>query len=118
VKSVLTWQVKDANRYANFESSAVLALIRPSGDGTPKEWTRDDWIAHVGEPAGADKRFGQVGFATPVTGLRDLAALKLADVVTKMIDFPDLVGAKGLEVGADPGDLKKLPPIAEEPKPE
>jgi hypothetical protein len=114
-KSVLTWHVTDANRYANFESGAVLAAIRPGGDGIPKEWTRDDWIAHVGEPVGADKRFGQLTFATPITGLKDLSAVKPADAAAKTIDFPDLPGAKELDVGVDPAELKKLPGIADEP---
>ena len=118
VKTVLNWQVKEANWYANFSSSAVLASIRPGGDGNVKEWTRDDWIANVGEPPGADKRFGQVTFATPVTGLKDLVAVKPADVVVKMTDFPEPVGPKGLEVGADPNKLKDLPAVTDEPKPE
>ncbi len=117
-KSVLSWQVKDANRYANYDSGAVLALIRPAGDGSPKEWTRTDWITHVSEAADADKRFGTVVFANPVAGLKDLAAVRPADMVAKAIDFPDLLAAKGLEAGVDPADLKKLPSLAEEPKPD
>lgn len=118
VKAVLGWQVKEANRYANFESGAVLAAIKPGGDGVPKEWTRDDWIAHAGEPAGADKRFGMVTFAAPVTGLKDLAALKPADAVAKAIDFPDLTGTTDLDAGTDPTKFDKFPPTADEPKPD
>jgi serine/threonine protein kinase len=114
-KSVLGWQAKEPNRFANFDSGAVLAAIKPGGDGLPKEWLRDDWVAHTGEPAGADKRFGQVTFAAAVGGLKDLAALKPADAVVKAVDFPDLSGPKELAVGAAPD---KLPAVVEEPKPE
>jgi hypothetical protein len=116
-KTVFGWQVKDANRYANFETSAALAVVRPGGDGAAKEWTRDDWIANVGESAGADKRFGQVTLAAPPTGRKDLAAVRPADVAAKAFDFADLTGAKALDVGVDPADLKKLPLPPEEPKP-
>ncbi|MBN9122922.1 MAG: right-handed parallel beta-helix repeat-containing protein, partial [Planctomycetes bacterium] len=117
-KSVLTWHVTHANRYANFESGAVLASIRPGGEGVQKDWLRDDWIANVGEAAGADKRFGQVTFANPAKGREDLPALKPADLVAKMTDFPDPVGPNGLEVGAEPSKLQELPPVGDEPKPE
>ena len=117
MKAVFVWQVKEANRYANFEPSAPLAVIHPGGDGAAKEWLRDDWIGNVGEPPGADKRFAAVTFVAPPTGLKDLAALKPADVVVKSFEFADLTGAKVLDVGIDPADLKKLPLPAEEPKP-
>jgi hypothetical protein len=118
-KVVLTWQVTEGNRYANFESGADLAIIRPGGDGTPKVWTRDDWIGNISEPPGADKRFGQVTFTTPVTGLKDLPALKPADLVTRTVDFPDLSGAKTLDVGVDPTVLKEKLKLSlpDEPKP-
>ena len=106
VKSVLTWQVKKANRYANFDSSAVAALIRPGGDGTAKEWNWDDWVGNVGEPASATgKRLGKVTFASPLTGLKDLRTLQPADMNIKMIDFPDLMGTKMTDAGVDPKAL-------------
>ena len=116
VKAVLTWQVKKANRYAGFETSAALALIQPAGEGTPKMWTRDDWIGNVGEPPGADKRFGAVTFAGTISGLKDLAAVKPGDAVVKTVDFPDLSDPKALEVGAAPAKLKDLPPLVDEMK--
>jgi hypothetical protein len=118
-KSVLTWQVARGNRYAGFDPAALLAVIRPGGEGMAKEWTRDDWINNLGEAPGADRRFGTVTFTAPPTGLKELAAVKPADMVPKMIDFADLPGAKSLSVGADPTELKeKLPPLPTEPKPE
>lgn len=117
-KSVLGWQAKEPNRYANFDSGAVLAAIKPGGDGTPKEWLRDDWIAHTGEPAGADKRFGSVTFAAAAAGLKELAAVKPGDTAAKAIDFPDLTEVKELNAGAAADKFDKLPPAAEEPKPE
>lgn len=116
VKAVLTWQVKKANRYAGFETSAALAQIQPASEGTPKVWTRDDWIANVGEPPGADKRFGTVTFTGTIAGLKDLAAVKPADTGAKAVDFPDLSDPKALEVGAAPAKLKDLPPLVEEMK--
>jgi hypothetical protein len=118
-KTVLTWQVTmmEGNRYSHFDSSPVLALIRPGGDGAEKPWTRDEWIGNVGEPAGADKRFGTVTFAAPLPGLNELFAVKPADIVAKSFDFPDLTGAKALDVGVDPADLKKLPLAPDEPRP-
>ena len=119
-KTVLNWQVKEGNRYANFDASAVLAVVRPGGDGAPKEWTRDDWIGNVGEPLAADKRFGSVTFAAPAPTLKELAAVKPADVAAKTVDFPDLMDPKALDVGVDPNEWKKkpLPLPADEPKPE
>lgn len=117
-KTVLNWQVKEGNRYANFDASAVLAVIRPGGDGALKEWTRDDWIGNVGEPLAADKRFGSVTFAAPAPTLKELAAVKPADVAAKTVDFPDLMDPKALDVGVDPNEWKKKPLPADEPKPE
>jgi hypothetical protein len=39
-KSVLTWQVTEANRYANFESGAVLAVIRPGAKPATRSSSR------------------------------------------------------------------------------
>jgi hypothetical protein len=117
-KTVLTWQVTKAkgNRYANFDSTAGLMLIQPGGEGIAKTWTRDDWIGNMGEPAGADKRFGTVTFATPVTGLKDLPTVKPGDLVPRMFNFADLFDARTLDVGADPVKLKELPFPSEMPK--
>ena len=120
-KSVLSWQVKKANRYANFDTSAVVALIRPHGEGIAKEWGWDDWVGNVGEPASVTgKRIGKVTFAALPIGLKELATVKPADVVVKDADFPDpldskLIGSKLVEVGADP---EKLPTAPDEMKPE
>ena len=116
-KSLLGWQVKKANRYANFDTSAeaVVALIRPV-DGTAKEWGWDDWVNNVGEPASATgKRLGKVTFASFPAGLKELSAVKPADLAVKTVDFPDLMGAKLTDAGAGPKLLLVLP---DEPKPE
>lgn len=116
VKAVLKWEAKKPNRYAGFDAAAALAQIQPPGEGTPKVWTRDDWIGNTNEPPGADKRFGAVTFAGTVSGLKDLAAVKPADARAKTVDFPDLSDPKDLEAGANAGKLKDLPPLVEEMK--
>lgn len=119
VKAVLSWRVPKGNRYANFDAAATMAIIRPGGDGLAKEWTRSNWIDNVGEPPpDADKRFGELKFTTSISGLKELAALKPADVGVQMADFPDLPGEKKLDVGVDLAELKKLPATADEMKPE
>jgi hypothetical protein len=115
VKSVLTWQVKKANWYANFDPLAALAVIRPGGDGTPREWTRDDWVGSVGEPAAAEKRFGAITFAMPISGLKDLAIVRPADLIVKAIEFTDLSDPAALIAGVE---LKSLPTVRAEPKSE
>jgi len=119
IKAVLNWRVMKGNRYANFDTAATMAIIRPGGDGLAKEWTRSTWIDNVGEPPpDADKRFGELKFAAPVAGLKELATLKPADVSVQMADFPDLPSDKKLDVGVDLAELKKLPATADETKPE
>ncbi|VTR90964.1 serine threonine protein kinase : Putative serine/threonine protein kinase OS=Gemmata sp. Wa1-1 PE=3 SV=1: Pkinase [Gemmata massiliana] len=119
--SVLRWQVKKPNLYANFEATAAVAQIRPPhGEGTAKEWSWDDWIGNVGEPTSvAGKRLGKVTFAAPPT-VKELAAVKPADVAVKDADFPatldsKLIGSKLVEAGADP---KELPTAPDEMKPD
>src|SRR4029077_13750616 len=91
-KTVLTWQVQKGNRYANFDAAAAVMLVRPGGDGsTPKEWNWSQWIDFAGEPPAAGKPLGKVYFEKPVTGLRDLAALKPSDLAVVKLEFPDLI---------------------------
>ena len=105
--SALSWKVKKANRYANFDATAVVALIRPGGDGVAKEWGWNDWVDNAGEPvSGTGKRLGKVTFAAPPAGLKELAAVKRADIATTAVDFPDLKGTKVTDAGTDP---EKLP---------
>lgn len=118
VKSVFTWRATEGSRYAGFDTSAELAVIRPGGDGMPKAWLRDDWISNVGEPPGADKRFGSITFASPIKGRDDLAVLKPTGVAPKTFEFGDLPPDKLLDVGADLNGFKKLPLPSDEPKPE
>jgi serine/threonine protein kinase len=109
LKAVLDWQVKKPNRYANFDATAALALVRPGGELPAKELARDDWFAHAGEPPGADKRFGTVTLVAPPAALADLLKLKPADAAVKSADFPDAAEPKALEAGTDPKALP-LPP--------
>ena len=51
-----------------------------------------------------------VTFAAPVTGLKELTAVKPADVTVKTVDFPDLTDPKMMTTGAEP---KSLPPVRE-----
>jgi predicted Ser/Thr protein kinase len=119
-RAVLNWRVPKGNRYANFDPTAALALIKPgTEDGMPAEWGRSQWINKVGEELEGAKRFGEVTFAAPVAGLKDLAAVKPADVAIKMASFGDLTGLRVPEVGADPADLQnRLKGLLEEVKPE
>ncbi|MFM8274740.1 MAG: protein kinase domain-containing protein [Gemmata sp.] len=116
-KSVLGWQVKKANRYANFDAGALVAQIRPADDGTAREWNWDDWTDNVGEPPAAGKRLGKVTFAAPPAGLRELAAVRPADLAVKAAEFPDLMGAKVPDAGARI-DPKELPLPPDESRPE
>jgi len=116
-KTVLTWQVRKANRYANFEDKATVAVVRPGADGsTPKEWDWNQWIAFAGEPPAAGRPVGKVTFEKGPTGLRDLALIKPADALVKDADFPDLTtDTKPTDAGAD---AKSLPVPWEEQRPE
>ncbi|QJW94892.1 serine/threonine-protein kinase [Frigoriglobus tundricola] len=119
-KTVLGWQIKEGegNRYVNFDPSADLAVIRPGGDGLEKRWTRTDWVANIGEPTNADKRFGTITFAAPVPLLKGLAAVRPADVVAREFLFQDLEDAKTLDAGVDQQEWKKKPlPLANLTKP-
>ena len=105
VASVLGWKVK-ADRYANFEVGAAAMTVRPGGEGTvPKDWNWDNWLTFSGEPPAAGKPVGRVTFENGPTALKELIALKPADVVVTAVNFPDLTGAKPTDAGA----TEKLP---------
>jgi hypothetical protein len=113
-RTVLTWQVRRANRYANFDDKAAVAVIRPGADGsTPKEWDWNQWIAFAGEPPG--NPVGKAMFEKGPAGLRDLATINPADAVVREVDFPHLTDPKPTDAGAD---AKMLPVPWDEPKPE
>jgi hypothetical protein len=101
-KSVLKWEVKSANRYANFEEKDVVGIVRPGGDTIQKNWEWDDWFSNSGEPAG--RPIGRITFALPPAGLRELAFIKPDDVQVKDFKFtvPD---AKSDDAGANDGKL-------------
>ncbi len=109
-KQFFSWSVDHGNRYANFPEGFAVALIRPATEGTmPKEWTWGDWISRAGEPAG--NPVGKVTFENAPSGLEKLAAIKPADAAIKMVDFPELTGAKPTDAGV----AEKLPIPASEP---
>lgn len=115
VKSVLEWQVRSSNRYANFEDAAPVVMVRSGVDGNPpKPWDWTTWIAYVGEqPAG--KTVGKVMFMKAPTGLSDLATIKPEDAIVKEVKFPEAPDAKPDEAGVN----KMLPtPYQSEPKSE
>ena len=115
VKSVLEWEARGTNRYANFEDSAPVVIVKSGGDTTPpKPWDWTTWIANVKEqPAG--KTVGKVMFAKSPAGLSDLATIKPEDAIVKELKFPDAPDAKPEESGIN----KLLPaPFGNEPKSE
>jgi len=106
VNSILKWRVENAsriaNRYANFDDGAAIAVIRSGVDGaTPKEWDWNTWITFAGEPPTAGKPVGKVMFAQSPTDLKALAAIKPDDVHVTEIKFPDAADAKPDDVGAN-----------------
>jgi predicted Ser/Thr protein kinase len=108
VKTVLTWQIRKANRYANFDAATATVLIRPGDGSTPKEWDWNQWIAFSGEPPAAGttgKPVGKVTFERGPAGLKELAALKPTDAVVKEVDFPDLTDPKPTDAGAESKSL-------------
>ncbi len=106
-KTVLAWQVRKANRYANFDDKSAVAIVRPGAEGsTAKEWDWNQWIAFAGEPPAAGKPVGKVMFEKGPTGLTTLVAIKPADAVVKDVEFPDLTDPKPTDAGAD---AKALP---------
>jgi serine/threonine protein kinase len=108
---ILPWSVEHANRYANFPDGFAAMLVRPATENTtPKELSWDQWISQVGEKDG--KPVGKVTFENAPSGLEKLASLSSADAVIKMVEFPDLTGAKITDAGAD---TKTLPSQAGEP---
>lgn len=119
VKSVFSWRALKANRYANYETSAVLAVIRPSGEGFPKEWTRTAWIDNVAEPPpDADKRFGEIRFTTPLPTLKELVGFQPHQLTIQMAEFLDWNEDQRLDVGADPKGFQALPLHPDEASPE
>jgi hypothetical protein len=111
VNSILKWRVENAsriaNRYANFDDGAAIAVIRPGVDGaTPKEWDWNTWITFAGEPPTAGKPVGKVMFAQSPTDLKALATLKPDDVRVTEIKFPDATDTKPDDAGAN---WKSLP---------
>jgi len=111
IATLIPWSVQSANRYANFDNSVAMMIIRPGGEGNmPKEWNWNQWLAYASEPAGNPQ--GSVTFEKGPTGLRDLAALRPIDVELKDSTFADLVDPKPGDFGADP---KLLPVVPEMP---
>jgi hypothetical protein len=110
VKSVFNWRATKANRYANFETSAVLAAIRPNGEGFPKEWTRTAWIDNVAEPPpDAEKRFGEIRFRSPLPPLKEIVKVHPDHLTIQMAEFQDRPENLPIEVGVDLKGFQALP---------
>ncbi len=106
-EKMLEWQVRTANRYANFDVSAAVAVIRSGMEmSMPKEWDWNQWIAFSGEPPAAGTPVGRVMFEQGPTGLRDLLTITPRDVTVTAVEFPDLIGALPSDAGVD---VKLLP---------
>ncbi|HSQ58066.1 MAG TPA: hypothetical protein VLM40_20240, partial [Gemmata sp.] len=105
---LLSWQVQNANRYANFEDAATVMLVRPSTEGMmTRDWNWNQWITFAAEPAaGVGKRLGKVDFDNPPAGLASLGTFKPGDAAVKSMVFPDLEGKKPIDVGAA---IERLP---------
>jgi hypothetical protein len=99
--TLLPWRVQPGNRYANFDASAAMMIVRPVGEGNlPKEWNLDRWLPFAGEPAGTP--IGTATFEKGPASLRDLPSLKPADMVVKEMIFPELPDSKPGDTGVDP----------------
>lgn len=99
--TLLPWRVQPGNRYANFDASAAMMIVRPVGEGNlPKEWNLDRWLPFAGEPAGTP--IGTATFEKGPTSLRDLPSLKPADTTVKEMIFPELPESKPGDTGVDP----------------
>lgn len=103
---VLRWERGEAaNRYANFDPTAAVAVVRP-GDGVDREWGWTDWLAFTRGESG--RPVGKVTFAAGPAKLRDLGAVVPADVQVTAVDFAAvLAGAKPADAGADVGRVAK-----------
>jgi hypothetical protein len=86
------------NRYANFAAEAVAVSVRPPDGGDVRAWEWSQWLrfAHeVGRPVGT------VTFAAGPTGVRELAAVKPADVRVTAVDFREIPAAQPTDTGAE-----------------
>jgi serine/threonine protein kinase len=100
VKTILEWQVRTGNRYANFPPGAPAVILRPNSDVMlQREWDWNQWITFAGEPG--NKPVGTVIFEQGPQSLRDLATIRPADVVITDVTFPDVVGSRATDAGAD-----------------
>ena len=101
---LLPWAVDSTtpNWYANFDRSATVMIVRPTGEGVmPRESGWDEWVAFAREPAaGGTKRVGRVVFENAPSGLSALAAVRPADAAVRSLDFPDVPAVKPADVGA------------------
>jgi hypothetical protein len=95
---VLRWEQRgEPNRFANFEPSAKVAIIRP-GEGELREWDWDEWLAFVGE---VYRPVGNVVFFDGSINLQNLATLEPGNARIKSVDFQKLPDAKASDAGAD-----------------
>jgi hypothetical protein len=107
VDRLLTWEARKPNQYANFDAGAQLAVLRPGDESGPKGWDRDTWLGFARERG---RPVGKVTFAAGPDELRDLAAVRPADVAVRAADFPDLPDARPGDAGAEVRDVPKPAP--------
>jgi hypothetical protein len=97
--TLLRWSAQPGNRYVNFDPSAVVMTVRPTGEGNlPKEWNWDRWLTFAGEPPG--RPIGSATFENAPASVRDFATVKPMDA--KILSFHELPDAKPGDTGVDP----------------
>lgn len=91
VKNLLTWQSRQANRYANFDPQTAPLIVRPVPDvAMPREWDWDQWLVFAAEPPAPHKPFGTVVVAASAQKLQEPERLTPADLRLRTVQFPDL----------------------------
>ena len=86
------------NRYVNFAADAVPVAIRPPDGGDARNWDWPHWLrfAHeVGRPTGT------ATFAAGPASVRELSAVKPADVKVTAVDLREMPGGPPGDAGAE-----------------
>src|SRR5439155_18266903 len=86
------------NRYANFAADAVPVSGRPPDGGDARAWEWSQWVRFAHE---VRRPVGPVTFAAGPPGVRELAALRPADVKVTAVDFREMPGAQPADAGAE-----------------
>ncbi|MFO0806914.1 MAG: hypothetical protein U0791_27745, partial [Gemmataceae bacterium] len=94
---LLKWKATEPNRYANFDMSALPAVVKPDAS-TNQTWTWPEWLAFAKETS---VPVGKATFANGPAAAKDLAKLKPDDARVKSVEFPDLTEPKPGDAGAE-----------------